>query len=39
MMSQLKAIAKSISEGRGIVGVSLPVKIFESRSNLDRTID
>lgn len=35
----LKKIMQSIAEGRGIVGVSLPVRIFEPRSLLERIVD
>lgn len=35
----LKSIAKSVAEGRGISGASLPVRIFEPRSNLSRVMD
>jgi len=32
-------LAKSLAEGRGIVGISLPVRIFEPRSTLERIVD
>ena len=35
----IKLLAKSIAEGRGVVGVSLPVRIFEPRSLIERIID
>lgn len=35
----LKRLASSIAEGRGVVGVSLPVRIFEPRSLLERCCD
>lgn len=35
----LKRLAKSIAEGRGVVGVSLPIRIFESRSLIERITD
>ena len=35
----IKKIMQSIAEGRGIVGVSLPVRIFEPRSLLERIVD
>jgi len=35
----LKRLAQSIAEGRGVVGVSLPVRIFEPRSLLERICD
>lgn len=35
----IKGIAKSMAEGRGIVGVSLPIRIFEPRSYMERMID
>lgn len=33
------SLLKSIAEGRGVVGVSLPVRIFEPRSLLERMCD
>ena len=35
----IKKIMQSVAEGRGIVGVSLPVRIFEPRSLLERIVD
>lgn len=35
----LSSLVKSIAEGRGVVGVSLPVRIFEPRSLLERICD
>lgn len=35
----IKKIMQSIAEGRGIVGVSLPCRIFEPRSLLERIVD
>ena len=35
----LQSLLKSLAEGRGIVGVSLPVRIFEPRSLLERICD
>lgn len=35
----LKRLAKSIAEGRGVVGVSLPIRIFEPRSLVERITD
>jgi hypothetical protein len=35
----VREIAKCILTGRGIVGISLPVRIFEPRSALERVID
>lgn len=35
----LKEIAKCIFTGRGVVGISLPVRIFEPRSALERVLD
>lgn len=35
----VKQLAKSVMEGRGIVGISLPVRIFEPRSHLERIVD
>lgn len=35
----LKRLAQSIAEGRGVIGVSLPVRIFEPRSLLERICD
>ena len=34
-----QSLLKSLSEGRGMVGVSLPVRIFEPRSLLERVCD
>lgn len=35
----LRKIMQSIADGRGVVGVSLPVRIFEPRSLLERIVD
>ena len=35
----IKEIAKSLFSGRGVVGISLPVRIFEPRSALERVLD
>eukprot|EP00331_Platyophrya_macrostoma_P013436 CAMPEP_0176433954 /NCGR_PEP_ID=MMETSP0127-20121128/16369_1 /TAXON_ID=938130 /ORGANISM="Platyophrya macrostoma, Strain WH" /LENGTH=665 /DNA_ID=CAMNT_0017816559 /DNA_START=41 /DNA_END=2038 /DNA_ORIENTATION=- len=35
----LKRLAKSLAEGRGVVGVSLPIRIFEPRSLVERITD
>lgn len=35
----LRRLAGSIAAGRGVVGVSLPVRIFEPRSMLERVCD
>jgi len=35
----IKEIAKCIFTGRGVVGISLPVRIFEPRSALERVLD
>ena len=35
----VKEIAKCIFTGRGVVGISLPVRIFEPRSALERVLD
>lgn len=32
-------MALSLKEGRGVVGVSLPVRIFEPRSTIERIVD
>jgi len=37
--TMIKKIAQSVAEGRGVVGVSLPIKIFEPRSTIDRITD
>lgn len=39
IMEILQSLVKSIAEGRGVVGVSLPVRIFEPRSLLERVCD
>ena len=39
VMEVLSKLAKSIAEGRGVVGISLPVRIFEARSMLERITD
>ena len=38
-MDLLKRAGKTLMEGRGIVGISLPVKIFEKRSTIERICD
>lgn len=38
-MELIKRAGKTLMEGRGIVAVSLPVRIFEKRSNLERMCD
>lgn len=35
----LQSLMKSIAEGRGVVGVSLPIRIFEPRSLIERICD
>ena len=35
----IKKISQSVAEGRGMVGVSLPVRIFEPRSTIERITD
>ena len=35
----IKKITASVAEGRGMVGVSLPVRIFEPRSTIERITD
>jgi len=35
----IKKLAKNIYDGKGVVGISLPVRIFEPRSTLERIID
>ena len=35
----IKKVAESLSQGRGVVGVSLPVRIFEPRSLIERIVD
>lgn len=35
----VKEVAKCIFTGRGVVGISLPVRIFEPRSALERVLD
>ena len=35
----LSSILKSVSEGRGVVGASLPIRIFEPRSLIERISD
>jgi len=39
VMEVAKQLAKSVMEGRGVVGLSLPVRIFEPRSTLERIVD
>ncbi len=38
-MELLKKAGKQLIEGKHVVGVSLPVRIFEPRSTLDRMVD
>jgi len=38
-MDVLKKLALSIYQGRGLVGISLPVRIFEKRSLLERFVE
>lgn len=38
-MDLLKRAGKTLMEGRGIVGISLPVRIFEKRSVVERICD
>ena len=33
------SLTSSLSEGRGIVGVSLPIRVFEPRSTIERIVD
>ena len=35
----IKKITQSVADGRGMVGVSLPVRIFEPRSTIERITD
>ena len=35
----VKKLASSVFKGKGVVGISLPVRIFEPRSLLDRITD
>ena len=35
----VKKLAKQLYSGRGIVGISLPVRIFEPRSLIERITD
>ena len=35
----LQSLFKSIAEGRGVVGVSLPIRVFEPRSLIERLCD
>jgi len=35
----LQSLFKSIAEGRGVVGVSLPIRVFEARSLIERLCD
>jgi len=35
----LKKLAKNLIDGKGVVGISLPVRIFEPRSTLERIVD
>ncbi|KAJ0393599.1 hypothetical protein P43SY_007641 [Pythium insidiosum] len=35
----LKSASSSLLEGKGVVGLSLPVRIFEPRTNLERLVD
>ena len=39
IMEVLKQAGLSILEGKGMVGVSLPVRIFEPRSTIERVTD
>lgn len=39
MSEMIKKITQSISEGRGMIGVSLPIRIFEPRSTIERITD
>jgi hypothetical protein len=39
MIDVLKRAGKKLLEGRGIVGISLPVRIFETRSTLEKICD
>lgn len=39
MSEMIKKISQSIAEGRGMIGVSLPIRIFEPRSTIDRITD
>lgn len=39
IMDILKKVTQSIVEGRGIVGVSLPVRIFQPISTIERIVD
>ena len=39
VLDVIKKLAKNVLEGRGVIGISLPVRIFEPRSTLERIID
>ena len=39
MSDMIKKLGQSIAEGRGMIGVSLPVRIFEPRSTIERITD
>jgi hypothetical protein len=39
VMDVIKKLAKNILDGRGVIGISLPVRIFEPRSMLERLCD
>jgi Oxysterol-binding protein. len=39
ILDVIKKLAKNVLEGKGVVGLSLPVRIFEPRSTLERLID
>jgi len=39
VMEVAKQLVKSLADGRGVVGLSLPVRIFEPRSTLERIVD
>ena len=38
-MELLQSVGKKLMEGKGIVGISLPVRIFEKRSMIERICD
>lgn len=38
-MSVVKDLASKVMDGKGIVGLSLPVRIFEPRSSIERICD
>lgn len=35
----MKKVMESVAQGRGVIGVSLPVRIFETRSMIERILD